>query len=103
MAIHIKSSNDNRKNGGKRTRAVRNRRRRRTGFLSFHGISGAEWYDYIMTPLLILAAILIGFNIQDVLAVFFIITIRILDLSMVLLFIIALCLVLWFVFFRRRR
>lgn len=73
------------------------RTKRKITGLSFPDIdflSGLEWYDYIMIPLLTISAIMIILNFTSVMEFFLILTVRLLDLALLIfIFIIIICII----------
>lgn len=80
------SSRNNRKTNRKKNST-------RFSFPDISFLSGLEWYDYIMIPLLCISAIMIVLNFTSVMEFFLILTVRLLDVAFVLLFLLLLILV----------
>lgn len=60
------------------------------------------WYDYVMIPLLVILAVTIFLNFSDVMKLFLILTIRLIDIGFMLLIILILILILLLLLHRRR-
>lgn len=85
--------------GGNRSRE----RRRGIGDAFSRFLSQMEWYDYIMIPVLVILALVVVFAFDNVMQLYVLLTMRLIDLGFVLLVILIIVLVLMFIFGRPRR
>lgn len=77
---------------------------RRPHLPTIHLPAWMEWYDMVMIPVMIIAAVLVVINIEDVLLAFFKVTVVVLDMLILAMAVVGVgVLVLVLLSFRRRR
>ena len=88
----------------KKNKKINKRKRYGTGLTLPHITfpSGLEWYDYIMIPLLCIFAIMIILNFTSVMEFFLMLTIRVLDLGLLIIVLLIVIFIIYICFKRPR-